>query len=68
MKITKNEAIQIAREECERREWPWQEPILVYWGIFSFTVRTNTKRKVGNASFRIRKRDGVVIGAGFADR
>lgn len=68
MKITKTEAMQIARQECERRGWPWQEPILIHWGFFSFTVRTNTQRRGGNVSLRIRKRDGVVVGAAFADR
>ena len=68
MRITKDEAIQIAQVECKRRGWPWHGPILVHWGIFSFTVRTNTQRRGGNASLRIRKHDGVVVGAAFADR
>ena len=56
MRIKKEEAEDIARNECERRGWLCREPIIVHQGIFSFTVRTNTRSRGGNASIRIRKR------------
>jgi hypothetical protein len=68
MKTSKLDAIEIARAECLRRNWPWKEPIHVNWGFVSFTIRTNVDRRGGNACFRIRKRDGAIVSAGFADR
>jgi hypothetical protein len=68
MRITKADALLIARSECEKRGWPWEEPVVVYWGPFNYLVRTNTQRKGGNAGIRIRRRDGVVTSAGFANR
>jgi hypothetical protein len=38
MKIDKEQARQIAQEECARRGWPWREPIYIRWGWFNYHV------------------------------
>lgn len=62
MAITKIEAKEIARKECEARGWPWREPITVRWGLFSYTV-WGGGTKGGNLIIIIRKRDGVLLSA-----
>lgn len=66
MKVSKREAEEIARKECESHGWPWEEPIYVSWGIFSYTVTTNARARGGNCRVQIRKRDGAIISSGFA--
>jgi hypothetical protein len=68
MSVTKADALVIARQECARREWPWAEPVLVHWGIFNFTIRTNTNCRGGNACFRVRKKDGAIVSADLAPK
>jgi len=60
--ITKETALKIAREECARRGWPWQEQTWVKWGLFSYTIWGGA-RKGGNLIMRIRKKDGAVMSA-----
>ena len=31
--ITKADALRIAKEECARRDWPWNEHTTARWGI-----------------------------------
>lgn len=63
----KEEAIEIAKKECEKRGWPWIEPAGVYWGLFRYTVIA-PKVRGGRVWFNIRKKDGTVISAGMAPR
>jgi len=60
--ITKERALEIAREECGRRGWPWQEQTWVKWGVFCYTVWGGARRG-GNLIIRIRKRDGKILSA-----
>lgn len=60
--VTKERALEIAREECARRGWPWNEQTTVRWSLLSFTV-WGGGRKGGNLCVRIRKRDGEVLSA-----
>src|SRR6266478_2633995 len=60
--MTKETALQIAREECARRGWVWNEQTSVKWGFFSYTV-WGGGQKGGNLCMRIRKKDGAVISA-----
>jgi len=66
--MTKKQAQRIALDECNRRGWKWQEPVLVKWGILSFTVWTNANRKGGNCCLKIRKKDGSILSAGRTPR
>lgn len=66
--MTREEAITTAKEECQRRGWAWREPVEVHWGFFSYTVVTNTMCRGCNVRMKIRKKDGVVLGAGLSPR
>ena len=65
--ITKQEALAIARKECERRGWAWNEQTTVQWGLFAYTV-WGGGRKGGNFWARIRRRDGVVLDMSMTPR
>lgn len=65
--ITKQDALAIARKECEQRGWPWNERTIVRWGLFTYTV-WGGGRKGGNLWVRIRKKDGAVLGIGMTPR
>jgi hypothetical protein len=58
--ITKEDAMSIAREECKRRGWPWNEQTKVKWGLLTYTV-WGGGRKGGNLYMEIRKKDGMII-------
>jgi len=55
----------IARQECQKRGWPWREPVSVKWGIFSYTV-WGGGTKGGNLCIKIRKSNGEIMNAGFS--
>lgn len=60
-KVTnKEEALSIARAECERKGWPWVEPVYVGWRFFTYRI-WGGGRKGGNLHMRIRKRDGAIL-------
>lgn len=64
-KVTnKEEARSIARAECERKCWPWVEPVYVRWGLFTYSI-WGGGRKGGNLHMRIRKRDGAILSSGI---
>ena len=60
--MTKQTALQIAREECARRGWSWNEDTSVKRGLFAYTV-WGGGRKGGNLCIKIRKKDGAVLSA-----
>jgi hypothetical protein len=60
--ITKKHALQIARDECLRREWPWNEQTSARWGIFVITI-WGGGRKGANLHMKIRRRDGMILSA-----
>jgi hypothetical protein len=66
--ITVEEAVRIARAECDARGWPWQEPISVHRGLWTIHVRTNTEYRGGNASVIINARTGSIKGSGYMNR
>jgi hypothetical protein len=65
--VTKADAIAIARAECDRRDWPWKEPIRVS-GVLWYHVMTNTAFAGGNVNIHVRAFDGKVVRAGYARR
>jgi hypothetical protein len=60
MKIIKDQAIQIAREECVRRGLPLLEPVSVNWGLFRYRVWFG-QIGGGHDAITIRRRDGKVL-------
>ncbi len=66
MAIERDEALKIARAECEARSWGWRLPILISRGWFNWTIKTNAAAPTNNAYVRIRRRDGVIVLSGFS--
>lgn len=65
--ITKEGAREIAKRECARHGWTWNERTTVRWGLFNFTV-WGGGRKGGNLFMKIRKRDGAVLKSSMTSR
>ena len=61
--ITKDDARRIAQVECVKRELPWGDPVVVYWGLTTYTVWAFADRRGGNTIIKIRKKDGEVLSA-----
>jgi hypothetical protein len=66
-KVTREQALEIARHECLDRGWAWNENTTVKWGMFSYTA-WGGGRKGGNLCIRIRKRDGAILSATMSPR
>lgn len=64
--MTKDDAKEVAKKECDRQGWPWLEPVTVSWGVFSFTVRTNATNRGANVTIKVRKKDGAIVSAAVA--
>jgi hypothetical protein len=62
-KVTRAEAISIARAEFEKRNWVWreQEPVIVKTGWSTWEVWTNANWRGGNTRIFIRKDTGEVV-------
>jgi hypothetical protein len=65
--FTKADALRIAKDECIRRNWSWNEHTTVRWGIFNFTVWGGC-RKGGNLFMKIRKKDGAILHSSMTPR
>ena len=67
-KISRDDALQIATEECDRRGWPWREPVAAHWRITHWLVVTHVGWQGGNVRIKVGKRDGKVRSAGYIPR
>jgi hypothetical protein len=66
--VTRAQAEEIARQECEKQGWPWNTPIWIHEGLFYFHVRTNVNYRGGNVNVWIRVSTGRVVKAAFVER
>ena len=64
-RVTQEDALRIAREECERRGWPWVEPIGVSRHLLGYEILTNMRSLGQNATIRVSGRSGIVVQASF---
>lgn len=60
--ITREQALEIARRECERRDLPWQEPVRVMSEFAEWAVWTHADHRGGNVRVIIDKGTGEVRG------
>ena len=65
--INKDDAMRIARAECAKNGWVWNDDTTVRWGFFAFTV-WGGGRKGGNLSMKIRKCDGAILHSSVTPR
>ena len=66
--ISRAEAKELARLECERQGLPFAEPVSVSGGPLYFRVRTQTDTRGGNVSVSVQRWNGRVELEGVAPR
>ncbi len=66
--VTEEQAVQIARAECEKQDWPWLEPVKVTSRFKNWLVRTNSMAIGASARIIISKKSGKVQQAGYLER
>jgi hypothetical protein len=66
--ISKAEAKELARAECERRGLPFAEPVRVSGGLRRYSVWTDARMRGGNVSLWVDRRTGAVEFRGVAPR
>jgi hypothetical protein len=59
-KLTMEAAEQAARAECERRGWPWNEPVSRNRGFRGYRFWTNAKTIGGNAEIVVDANTGEI--------
>ena len=59
-KLTPEAAEQVARAECERRGWPWTEPVTRSRGLRGYRFWTNAKAVSGNAEIIVDANTGEI--------
>jgi hypothetical protein len=67
-RISKSQAIAIARSESERRGWSWDEPIRCEERLRTYMISTNTDAIGGNAYIVVNMQDGSIKGANLSRR
>lgn len=63
--VDRLKALELARQECERREWPWTEPVLVRRTLGGWRIKTNADARGGNVNITIGA-TGTIRVAAFA--
>jgi hypothetical protein len=66
--ISMDEALNIAKNECDQREWGWLEPVEIKRGRKAWKIRTNAKSLGTIAVFSIDHQTGEVLRAGYVSR
>lgn len=60
-KVSKEEAVQIARRECEQRGLAWLEPVQVFRHYGNWSVWTNADKIGGNVRVIVDSEEGQVV-------
>lgn len=66
--ISKEEAISMAKIECEKQDWPWLEPVIAKSWFGDWVIITNSKSRGLNAKIIIHKRTGIIKASNFFQR
>jgi hypothetical protein len=66
--ISREEAKELARRECERQDLPFAEPVSVSGGPLYFRVWTQSNMRGGNVSVHVQRWTGRVELKGVAPR
>ena len=67
-RVTRDEAIGVAKAKAESRDWPWTEPVAVTEGLAEYRIFTNSGRRGGNVIIRVDVRTGEISHATYAER
>jgi hypothetical protein len=66
--ISRAEAKELARRECERQGLPFAEPVSVSSGPLYFRFRTQSNMRGGNVGVHVQRWTGRVVVQGVAPR
>jgi hypothetical protein len=66
--VATEDAVKVAREVCDRRGWPWQEPVLIHESPINYWLMTNSRSRGGNCNFVVSMRSATIRKAAFAGR
>jgi len=58
----------MAKQFAESHGWKWEEPLSISSRILTWKVVTNANWIGGNIHFKIRKRDGFLMGINYIKR
>jgi len=67
-KVSRDDALDVARAECQGRAWPWHGRVLVHEGLTYWHFMTNADSRGGNVNIWVDSRTGGITKAGFARR
>jgi hypothetical protein len=67
-KLSLESAERIARAECERRGWPWTEPVSARRQLRGYRFWTNARARGGNAEIVVDANTGEVRRAWWGPR
>jgi len=63
--VSREEVLEIARNKCDKRSWPWDEPVHVQENLRDYWVFTNTHARGENVSITVDAFSGDVLHAGI---
>lgn len=66
--VSRFDALELARAECERRGWPWNEPVHLTEHLTRYTVWTNAEFRGANCVISIDSVSGEVLSAEVTPR
>jgi hypothetical protein len=66
--LNEDALLQIAKDECLKNAWPFEEPIKISEHLNYFEIRTNLDMRGGNAVIKIDNTTGAIIGSRITNR
>jgi hypothetical protein len=66
--LSVQEALKIAKLECERHDLAWVEPVSVIEGSLRFDIKTNANYIGNNAYISVSIKDGTILRFGYSPR
>jgi hypothetical protein len=66
--ISRERALEIAKEHCLAQAWPWVEPVHIVLVVRNYEMMTNSGMRGGNVTIRVDCSTGAVTRAAHANR
>jgi hypothetical protein len=67
-RLTREQAAEIARAECERQGWAWEQPVRIHEHLRYYWFWTNAHMRGGNVHIRVDIHDGRVLWSSITPR
>jgi hypothetical protein len=62
-KVTREQAMEIAKKHCEDQGWEWGQPVHVHVRLREYVVWTHADRRGANAVIAVSNDEGLVLRA-----